>query len=1105
MQQKMPWDEDWSQPQATGQSGYPTITTRRDPRQVARDDASLRRTNQQIAMDDATASYDTRRKAADATTAEANAKIAQTKAAEAGVGARAIDPKLDRLTGASYISQLPAETQAQVQALADGRMAFPSGSALRSPYWQEMLQHVAHFDPQFDAVNYNARAATRRDFVAGKSAQNIRALNTAIGHLGQLSSQAAGTASHSFTPYNAVSNFTAETFGSAGPGVYSQTAGALASELTQVFRGAGGAEADIKRELEHLTPNASMEQKQAAVRNVAGLLKSRLDALGDQYSQGIGTTAKPLQLLNPHARDAYAVLSKLGVSDDDGSSPGSGSLPGGGGGAPTLATGAMKSESDPALKGVNGRVASMLRSGASDASIRDFIAKSGAPADPSSVSAVLAFRQKNPSYKGDYSVQLENRDVPTTGWNQFASSPVGTGLYAAVDAGLGGTTDEIASALGGGDLADLNARKQAAFAANPKSALLGQVAGTIGGMATLGAVGRGTGLAAKFAAPQLAGDIAFGAASGAGQSNDNRLLGGTLGAAGGLGGNLLGQGAASAVGAVARTKAAMATMNRVRGMFGSGAIPRVQPISGADRTLLGAVDQAGFPNVQGQLTEAQGMGMPMSLADTNPNLRELAGAAVRRSPTAATYAEDALIPRSRGQYDRFTSSVESNLGPTTNIPQRSADMMAQARNGASDLYDKAYGNPVPSTPELDSVLGTPFGRQALGRARTIAANERRSPDELGFAQDADGNVALNPRPNDAIAQHLGARAELDAAQDAYRAARQSPTEDVGRARDRLMAARDGLRRTEQALNAAPDPQSAASVPAYTTQTLDYVKRGMDDVLEEKRSPITGKLVLDEAGRAQNGVRGQLLNEVDRLNPDFAQARSAYAGPMASRDALARGGDAYGLPSDELGMQVANQTPEHLGQMQLGYRGALVDHASKVRDSGNPWEATLGAPASRDRLETMYPNNPGVARMLRQRDLEGRMQQTKDGVIGNSKTAGRQIMDKVFDGGGWPVALGEAGLAVLTHGATLPLALRRFAGENARDAIKLGIGSRAVGKADELAPKLLNPDPAAALATARELLAQQQAWRELVATTKPKGLGMFGRGFGSQAAVIPMNR
>lgn len=212
------------------------------------------------------------------------------------------------LAGDAYLSTLPSAQQAQVKALADGRMQFPGGAALKSPYWQQMLSSVSQYDPNFDAVNYNARSATRKDFTSGKSAQNIKSLNTAIGHLGTLDSQISGTASHSFTPANTAQNFLSSTFGSSGPTQFNQTAGALASELTAVFRGSGGAEADVKRYLSELSSNASLEQKKAAVANITELLASRTAAIGDQYNKGMGKTEDPLTLLDPKAA---AVLQRI--------------------------------------------------------------------------------------------------------------------------------------------------------------------------------------------------------------------------------------------------------------------------------------------------------------------------------------------------------------------------------------------------------------------------------------------------------------------------------------------------------------------------------------------------------------------------------------------------------------------------------------------------------------------------------------------------------------------------------------------------------------------------------------------------------------------------
>lgn len=221
-------------------------------------------------------------------------------------------------SGDEFLKTLPSNIGAQVKALAEGRMAFPSGFALKSPYWQQMLTAVSQYDPNFDAVNYNARSKTRNDFTSGKNAQNLKALNTAIGHLGTLNDQIAGTASHGLTPLNYVQNLGNELTGDAGPTQFKQTASALASELTQVFRGSGGAEADVKRYLSELDVNASKAQKQAAVKNIVDLLSSRTSAIGDQYNQGMGTTADPLTLLNPKAR---AVLENIASTTGGAKSP----------------------------------------------------------------------------------------------------------------------------------------------------------------------------------------------------------------------------------------------------------------------------------------------------------------------------------------------------------------------------------------------------------------------------------------------------------------------------------------------------------------------------------------------------------------------------------------------------------------------------------------------------------------------------------------------------------------------------------------------------------------------------------------------------------------
>lgn len=848
----------------------------------------------------------------------------------------------------------------------------------------------------------------------------------------------------------------------------------------------------LSNSLTNLDPGQSDEQYQANVQRTIDLYKRAYAGAGGKDLEGD---------LDPSKRKRRDVVPLMGISASP--PPLSGQNASGPGSPPPvgpIATGSTKADRNPEREKA---LDALLRSGASNDTINATSkAMGGMDIDGSKLDLMRDAVRRG--YKGptfDTAVA-----APTTAWNRFAASPLGTGIYAAVDSGLGGFSDELASLAGGGDLADLNARKEAAFAANPTAAIVGQTAGTIGSLYGLGKLGQATGIASRIANPALIGDVAFGTMSGVGQSNDNRLLGGTVGGVGALAGNYAGNAVAGGVGRLARSPAGMMFQNRVRRAIGVNPLPATRPLNGIDNTLLGAINQSGPDAVTASLTEAHNLGIPMSLADTNPNLRELAGAAVRRSPTAASYAENALLPRSRGQFDRFAAAVEQNLGPVTNIPQRSADLTAQGRTAAASLYDRAYAAPVVSTPELEATLNTPFGRQALSRANTIAANERRNPMELGFLQDEAGNIVLNPRPNQAIANHLAARAELDAAQEAYRAAKNQPG-SMDAARNRLTAARDGLRKAEFALNQAPDPSLPANVPGYTTQTLDYVKRGMDDVLEQQRNPITGRLVLDEAGRAQNQVRSQFLDQIDGLSPDYAAARAAYAGPAASRDALAQGGQAYTLHPDELAVQVGRQTPEHLGQMQLGYRGALMDHAGRVRDNANPWEATLGSPVARDRLGTVFPDNTGVDRLLRQRDLESQLAQTNNGILGNSRTSQRQIADEAFSASN-PLVEGalHAGAAVATGGASIPGTAARLAGAGFKKWMARDRNRMSIARADEITPLLLNTDPSAGLSTVSDLLARQRTWEEMVARTTPRRpLGMFGRALGGQAAVIPLNR
>lgn len=659
-----------------------------------------------------------------------------------------------------------------------------------------------------------------------------------------------------------------------------------------------------------------------------------------------------------------------------------------------------------------------------------------------------------------YLAQLDaaNAKRPGLGYTDlFQNGFAASGLPALAGVGGGIASTLRGDGFEGGYTFNRDAQRRAIEQTRERLGVPGAVAegaGIVGGSIGLGQMGAAAFPRAASALPAgmrtLVNDMSFGAAYGANEASPGEGLDGAVrGSLTAGAGNLAGQTAGRFIVAPLATSR---VAGKVRRMFGAG-VP--EPLSPAESMVVGAAGKGGLDDIRSSLTEAQGLGVPMSLADTSSNLRTLAGSAVRRSPTASGFAEDALIPRSRGQIDRFSAAVERDLGPVGNIPQMSEDLIKQARARAAPLYDEAYASPVVSTPELDALLNTPFGRQGLSRARTIAANERRDPEALGFRLDADGNVVLEPTIN------LG-------------------MDDAGN---------------------LTTFQNPAQERGYTTQTLDYAKRGMDDVLEQYRNPITGRLELDEAGKAQNGVLRSFLGEVDRINPAYGQARAAYAGPAAERDAMRAGQRAYSQDPNTLGVQMQGQgqTPERIGQMQLGYRDALMNQGNKVRYSSNPFDATLGTPQAEARLRTMYPETASVDRLLRTRDLERGLAATTNDILGNSKTAQRLMADQAF--GGDDVA--QMGLDAIVNIATgqVPVGMvaKKGIADAAKDAFTMGVGKRAMRKADELAPILMNPDPGAALSQLDDILARNQAYADYVGGVRRNAV-RAGRMFAAPLAI-----
>jgi len=728
--------------------------------------------------------------------------------------------------------------------------------------------------------------------------------------------------------------------------------------------------------------------------------------------------------MTPPKRDFYGNIIEQGrpLNPQPSAAPGEGG-PGGGNGG--------QYENDPSGnrlfltakdKAAAAEAQAAFDSGADRPALDAIAAKYGLPAFGPDLDTGIDARRRgvkgvrlNPSPTGMEDAGLTGKWLGPVADSRFGSFAIGAG-NAATFGQLGNIAELTGGSEGGTQVAMDLARET-----NPWSYGIGEITGSLAPTAGLRtALGAGSRfvsnpVARAAIANPIAADMAYGGLYGASSSDDpltGAVTGAGLAGAGSFLGGKLGQG-----------------LSKLGGAFASDLLP-------AQSAVLGAVDRTGRDAVIEALTNGSDLGVPLTLADVSPEVASLTGAAIRRSPSAGQAARDTLIPRGRGQYDRFVSAVERDLGPVENVPQRSEDLITQARAAAGPLYDQAYAAPGASVFDVSDLMQRPSMKRALGNAVRIAQEEGRDPMTLGFAFDQAGN----------------------------------PT--------------------------------ALSNPSW--QTLDYVKRGLDDVLEGYRDKTTGRLVLDTEGRAVNDTLQEMLQRVDQANPDYAAARAAYAGPAAEREALSRGQAAVTMSPDQLGVNVNRMTPSQLDQTRLGFQSQLAENAGNYRYSTNPFEAQLGTPAMEQRLSSLYGGNEdGVARLLAQAEMERQAAATSNRLIGNSMTAERQLADRAFEGGDVTRLLAEGAIETAVTGAPVATTLRSGLGQRARDAMTLGMGRRAVERADQVVPLTLQTDAMETIANILAMGTIRDAAKDSAVARALAGQKWGSRaGAASSAALVP---
>jgi hypothetical protein len=217
-------------------------------------------------------------------------------------------------SGDDFLRTLAPPRAALVKAIAEGLQPGPTGRSAASGPGAFLMQQVQQYDPTASSINLQTRQATRKAFTSGTQGQSIIQANTVGGHLAALDALADTLNNGPFPLVNAVAN-PAQVNLHIGDKQKTVTAfntlsNTLASELTKFYRNNGGSEADVKEFRSQLSSSSSPDQIHTAIKEMAGAVLSKIGALNDSYSAGMGKVSDGLNLPNIN-HNAIAQLQRL--------------------------------------------------------------------------------------------------------------------------------------------------------------------------------------------------------------------------------------------------------------------------------------------------------------------------------------------------------------------------------------------------------------------------------------------------------------------------------------------------------------------------------------------------------------------------------------------------------------------------------------------------------------------------------------------------------------------------------------------------------------------------------------------------------------------------
>jgi hypothetical protein len=190
-------------------------------------------------------------------------------------------------------------------AIANYQAAPPSMS--RGGQAASIMRKVMAINPDYDAKSWQVQGSQLKNFTSGKVADQLRATNTALSHIGLLNDAIDALNNGDLRVLNSLGNRLGLETGATPAAVFQTIVGKVGPELAQAYAEATGGERKVEKgNFDSSLPPQTLRANGAVT---AQLLKGKIDSTKFQWQSTPGFEKKPLPMISP---EAQGVLDRLG-------------------------------------------------------------------------------------------------------------------------------------------------------------------------------------------------------------------------------------------------------------------------------------------------------------------------------------------------------------------------------------------------------------------------------------------------------------------------------------------------------------------------------------------------------------------------------------------------------------------------------------------------------------------------------------------------------------------------------------------------------------------------------------------------------------------------